>query len=663
MEVTRYKTDAKCYPRYQSATGRLSDISRRTNSLWISTFGVSFPTQALDEEIEKDTQSYHVDLFLFDRNGERKISYTNGTNMLLHNEGISLQESYKYDNMDTFLNEKQHLLKSTSVLIFRDHRCLRNEIKNVSSKQNVVILSSKQKWCTLEKTHAQHPNLKFSTDDKIAADIGSLLEITAFKPLRHTFDIIKSLIDEIQVFAPPKEKANGSLSDPQTTGHASGLQFTATRTGTKRKYGDLKDNWTGTLTGDKIYSLRDVRGRPLENNVRQTRSKDTLSNAETGILPDGNLGFVSSSIKHITDNGKNKFVENKPKFQRLLGEMIGMYKRSKIPDDLKPPLGDIQKETVLNDLYTISSSIQGYSYRFHTRLQIFVSKDSIDRLKPEIVQTLEKHGIKQGDFDIVPPIDAVSHYNKIHSGARVEGDTICGSLAGFVSMHRKQSEDLCAIASKHVLDGQRSVELTNDELRITADVIPETAPGDQQMVYDIAAAQIRTEDKIDCEGRFRNESGQFMKGKMCSYDDDELSCQNVHIYGASTPLGQGIISMTQYNQRIENEESNPNREREVNEQMNLNTESEDREESNINNGHEDHNKTYIVVEDREGGEPFCAKGDSGAMVCADDEDGNYVQLISTVMGESGERSYTTLRLTKAIAKLEEQTESQIYFLD
>ncbi|XP_053390398.1 uncharacterized protein LOC128553290 isoform X2 [Mercenaria mercenaria] len=662
MEVTRYKTDAKCYPRYKSATGRLSDISRRAHSLWNSTFGVSFPTQALDEEIENDTQSYHVDLFLFDRNGERKISYTNGTNMLLHNEGISLQESYKYDNVDTFLNEKQHLLKSTSVLIFRDHRCLRNEIKNVSSKQNVVILSSKQKWRTLEKTHAQHPNLKVSTDDKIAADIGLLLEITAFKPLRHTFDIIKSVTDEIQVFAPPKEKANGSLSDPQTTGHASGLQFTPTRTGTKRKYGDIKDNWTGTLHGDKIHSLRDVRGRPLENNVRQTRSKDMQSKAETGILPDGNLGFVSSSIKHITDNGKNKFVENKPKFQRFLGEMIGMYKRSKIPDDLKPPLDDIPKETVMNDLYTISSSIQGYSYRFHTRLQIFVSKDSIDRLKPEIVQTLEKHGIKQGDFDIVPPIDDVSHYNKIHSGARVERDTLYGSLAGFVSMQREQSEDLCAIASKHILDGQRSVELTNDEIRITADVIPETAPGDQQMVYDISVAQIRTEDKIYCEGRFRNESGTFMKGKMCSYDDDQLNCQNVHIYGASTPRGQGIISMTQYNQRTENEETNPNREHEVKEQMNLNTESEDREESNINNGHEDQKKTYIVVEDREGGKPFCAEGDSGAMVCADDEDGNHVQLISTVMGESGKR-YTTLRLTKAIAKLEEQTESQIYFLD
>ncbi|XP_045186608.1 uncharacterized protein LOC123544597 isoform X2 [Mercenaria mercenaria] len=653
MEVTRYKTDAKCYPRYKSATGRLSDISRRTHSLWNSTFGESFPTQALDEEIESDTKSYHVDLFLFDRNGERKISYTNGTNMLLHNEGISLQESYKCDNVVTFLNEKQHLLKSTSVLIFRDHTCLRNEIKNVSSKQNVVILSSKQKWCTLEKTHAQHPNLKVSTDDTIAADIGLLLEITAFKPFRHKFDIIKSVTDETQVFAPPKEKANGSLSDPPATGHVSGLQFTRTKKGTKRKHCDYTDNWTETLTGSS-----------LENNVRETRSKNMLRKAETGTPQDGNLGFVSSSIKHITDNGKNKFVENKPKFQRLLGEIIGMYKRSKIPDDLKPSLDDIPTETVLTDLYTISGSIQGYSYRFRTRLQIFVSKDDIDRLKPKIVQTLEKHGLAQGDYDIVPPIDDVTHYKKIHTGARVERGKLYGSIAGFVSMHKvEQSEDLCAIASKHLLDGQRSVELTNDELRITADVIPETAPGDQQMVYDIAAAKIRTNDKKYCDGRFRNESGIFMKGKICSYDDDQLDCQYVHTYGASTSRGQGIISMTQYNKRTENEGSNPNKEREVNEDMNLNTEREDNEESNINNVHEDHNKTYIVVEDREGTDPFCVKGDSGSMVCADDEDGNHVQLISTVMGEREKGSYTTLRLTKAIAKLEEQTESQIYFLD
>lgn len=102
-------------------------------------------------------------------------------------------------------------------------------------------------------------------------------------------------------------------------------------------------------------------------------------------------------------------------------------------------------------------------------------------------------------------------------------------------------------------------------------------------------------------------------------------CLPVHIKGANTELGLGTIS--------------------VPEQIAVQKDNLD--------------ESYIIVEDREEGNAFCQKGDSGAIVCAENPDkyGEEVHLISMVMGEnmSKKGSYTTVRLDKGLEQLKSLT--------
>ncbi|XP_053400130.1 uncharacterized protein LOC123558585 [Mercenaria mercenaria] len=703
MEVTRYKVNARCYPRFKSETRRILDILRRTNVFWDETFGESYPTNKHDAEIETDLHNENVELFICDKNRATKISSSAGNDMVLRNEDISILGSYKYDDMETFLAEKQTSFKSTTVIIVRNNKCIRDTIKKIAGKTIIVIASSKQERCKLEKAYKKYPHVKVSSDDEVAKDICSMLERTAFEPMKDKYENVKCLLQGIRPSTPsckigkdvkPKFPVRNKSPSVGSTTFINGNRKRESRNGKRKMNGvsvkTLQKGHSQTSIGSNFTKRRrqnykeeatvmQLEGNNQEMKCAKCHGRRLVCKEVSAIMrpeDENKTMYVRQTrrgkVLSTTDSvdWKSKFLKNKQKFQRLFGEMIGMYKRSKLSEDFKPSLNGIPKEEVsekmLSDLYNISGSIKGYAYRFRTRLQIFVLEADIEKLKPKIAEILEMHGIAQGSYDIVPPVDAVTPFTKLHTGARVMSNEMnYASLTGFAELQGQQDKDICALASKHLLDGRKTVELANEKVTITADVIPETAPGDKIMKFDIAAAKVRKGDEKHCQGQFENESGTFMKGIVCSYDDDQLEGQYVHICGASTAKGKGIISLTHYEERKDNEKSNPNKGNIDNEKSSQNKDRRQSEKSNINkeltdNGESNQSKNFIFVEDREN-DRFCMEGDSGSMVCADDEDGNHVQLISTVIGERETGCYQTLRLTEGIAHLEKKTKGKLSF--
>jgi hypothetical protein len=117
--------------------------------------------------------------------------------------------------------------------------------------------------------------------------------------------------------------------------------------------------------------------------------------------------------------------------------------------------------------------------------------------------------------------------------------------------------------------------------------------------------------------------------------------------GAHTSKGLGIIATTSYQNR------KPVEGTELSQEPQPEAEADDLNEYN----------RIIYVASREKAVPFCKPGDSGAMVCFDHEDGNHVDLISTVIGQNEDEQdiYHTLRLRSGVSYLENLTQSDIEF--
>lgn len=390
----------------------------------------------------------------------------------------------------------------------------------------------------------------------------------------------------------------------------------------------------------------------------------TCTETETCASSSDDSRKLNESFNSDEKSQGQKFRENKIGFQRLLGEMIGMYRRSRLPEILKPqldgPWGKVSDQ-VIKSLYQLSPSVRGYSYAFITRLQIHVFGDDIEKLRPKIAEILNKHGIKSDSYDVVPPLDDVKPFSKILSGSKVgvNENKNFGSLTSFVKMTPKTQKEktYCSLASKHLLQGQKTLDILTKERTLKADVIEKTAPPDDaNMKFDIAAARIKKEDELHCDGRFKTENGTLMKGVI--NENDPIDCLHVHMNGASTSNGLGIIATTQY----------INRNSSVNEEgrEELQEPQPEPEEDDINE-----DNRFIYVKSRDETIPFCKPGDSGAMVCADHEDEDHVELIATVIGgpvnvigvDEQHNSYQTLRLRSGVDYLEKLTQSDIEFFD
>ena len=255
-----------------------------------------------------------------------------------------------------------------------------------------------------------------------------------------------------------------------------------------------------------------------------------------------------------------------------------------------------------------------------------------EELEKDIAGIMKLHRIAK--YTIIS--SGVREFSACHVGQRVKverkiGEYISGTLGGFAKTSSEESERKWAIISRHVAkcSRDRKMYVAKDESDMNheycGDIMKEINGDEGNKPYlDIAAASL--EKGIDFDSNFVTENGDLVPGKLCLYDPEKLRGLNVHVKGAVTPLGLGVISMP--------------------EQISVKSDSLD--------------ENYIIVEDRNPENAFVQEGDSGAIVVAENPDkfGEEVQLISMVMGERvGQKgSYTTVRLDKGLEHLKSLTD-------
>ena len=288
---------------------------------------------------------------------------------------------------------------------------------------------------------------------------------------------------------------------------------------------------------------------------------------------------------------------------------------------------------LLHDLRDLNKSIESCGYCCST-FQINVRTEDIsENLKKDISVIMKSHGIS--NFKILS--SGIREFSTCHVGQRIAVKDVSGyrygSLGGFAKTSSEDTERKWAIFSDHLIkesiDGKVYVATDTSDHDYIGEVLKEKEQGGGNKSYlDIAAASLQND--IDIDSNFVTEDGDSVPGKPCLYDPERLRGLRVHIKGAATPLGRGIITMP--------------------------------EQFPVNSDNLDDN--YIIVENRNKDEAFIQEGDSGAIVVAENPDkyGEEVQLISMVMGERlGQKgSYTTVRLDKGLEHLKSMTDKDFH---
>ncbi|XP_060594372.1 uncharacterized protein LOC132748752 [Ruditapes philippinarum] len=191
---------------------------------------------------------------------------------------------------------------------------------------------------------------------------------------------------------------------------------------------------------------------------------------------------------------------------------------------------------------------------------------------------------------------------------------------------------MCALVSRHVAIHSKDmhVSLLDQNSSIRSKLIQETVANkcikntDTVVpILDISAGEINPADISMCDTRFKSECGNPSTRKDCTYEDKQLDNRRIHLWGAVSKPGLGIITIPEVRDR-------------------------------------NHDKTYIIVENRANATAvLCREGDSGAMVCADDDYGSGVEAISMLIGKdtTNPGKYATFRIDKGLQQLEKQTDS------
>lgn len=237
-----------------------------------------------------------------------------------------------------------------------------------------------------------------------------------------------------------------------------------------------------------------------------------------------------------------------------------------------------------------------------------ISQEILQRLKDScehVIQHIRDQSIEYKPFT---PFTYV--------GAKV-GNRHCYATLGCFVQHQNQ---IYGITCGHVFSaGGCETVFINDQPLNSFEVISSVGG-------DISAIKIPTNMIRNCDTRFRDKQGRVVPCKLFEGNADTLVGKEVYIHGAATKTGKGVIVQNMY-------------------------------------GYTDRfARHYILVEDVDDKEPFCGRGDSGAVVCADDDNG--ILAISLVKGRvecksysKSVRTYFSYFLQSGLKELEHAAES------
>ncbi|XP_060593422.1 uncharacterized protein LOC132747909 [Ruditapes philippinarum] len=300
-------------------------------------------------------------------------------------------------------------------------------------------------------------------------------------------------------------------------------------------------------------------------------------------------------------------------------------------------------------LFNICSTIKRIGYRFRTFYIYAVQPIGLEDKEirnNKIREILKMYGIFH--YVIAPCSEKIQEL--MHTGAEIEARsetyislrsrqvsrpifTKGGTLGGFVKTD-ETNQEFCLL-SKHVAQYCSDVFYVgdeNNESTCIGQILTETNIH-QHGSLDISAS-LMNKPVGEESTKFNDKSGRPLKGRLHEYNEDEeddicRSGQSVHIYGAVSKPGEGVITMPI--------------------------------------AHSGLTSPLIQIEDigRNHGQnhgQFATKGDSGAVVCVDDPERRHVVALGMVMGvdqNSSGRKYLALPLSKGIQQIEAQTRTRL----
>lgn len=279
--------------------------------------------------------------------------------------------------------------------------------------------------------------------------------------------------------------------------------------------------------------------------------------------------------------------------------------------------------------------VKGCGYRFNT-LDIYIKDTLTDEEKlqseDQLIILTRDNGISS--YVIRTEQNAITPFLEISVGTKVTSKLkSSASLGGFAKWGDKQEPGL--LLARHFADlgNHISVHTSSGRKSVIA-IVPEPKNIDNDAPLDIAVANVLPKVGLNCETQFKDHEGVALTSELMHFEENDIMMLKglpVHIWGATSYPGFGTIIIPNY--YIEGM------------------------------------KRLVKIEDRhtvdsEQSQPFSASGDSGAIVCADNPDGEVVHVISMLMGSSNyeetqrdstaKGQYLTLRLKDGLCQLEQE---------
>ncbi|XP_045182199.2 uncharacterized protein LOC123540937 isoform X2 [Mercenaria mercenaria] len=363
------------------------------------------------------------------------------------------------------------------------------------------------------------------------------------------------------------------------------------------------------------------------------------------IIPEA---YVEKQNGHSSKYTKLVHVD-KQEIESLLEEILALYDISNVPDSEKPNVTKHKK--LCQDLFAISPTIKrmGYRYsKFHIYALEINEEENKRKRNNEIDQVLHRNGIF--DYEVTQCTDNVKPLMYVGASVEARSETSVsvrtrksstsvtkrGTLGCFVNLkHRRRRlrSKQCAILARHVAEHCSDLyHVSDDQDRKIASILPATCVNENGSL-DIAAAEMH--EQLDEDGiRFKDSDRNLLPGRMHEYNGEDKiirSGKRVHIWGATSNPGHGVITAPEI----------------------------------IYEGMKD---PLIQIEDKDATEEtrFARGGDSGAMVCADDPEGNCVHALAVVMGipanvqaKQTKREYLTIPLSRGLAQIQRQTDKHV----
>ncbi|XP_060560824.1 uncharacterized protein LOC132720667 [Ruditapes philippinarum] len=291
----------------------------------------------------------------------------------------------------------------------------------------------------------------------------------------------------------------------------------------------------------------------------------------------------------------------------LFEEVIGLFNMSDVSIDDIPNIpkyrSDLDLKEICRHLSSKFEGIRGVGCRLQ-KLQIAVkdgqsfSTEEKQKMLREVLEDFKIH-----EYEIVP----MSMKKYLASGDEIavgHANSRRGSFGCFAKADETENEAtvMFGLISKHLVPSREQIKelhvMEGGELKSVGKIIGSTLKGDG---HDIAAAALSI-TKDECDTRFKTVSGKQISGEKRIIEPKELTGRKVHIWGAKSKPGKGIITVPDFHC----------------------------------NGKMDYN--LILVKDIADGEGivekrFAQPGDSGAIACTDVPGQESVIPISMIMGE------------------------------